>query len=210
MIVIGLTGGSGSGKSSVGQLMKERGIAHIDCDQISRDIEKPNSACISELVDYFGKNILNPDGSLDRKNLASMAFANEGSTAALNSITHKYIIGQVEELIEEYAAKNRPAVVVDGAALIESGFIDRCNCIVVVVAPKRNRIKSIIHRDKISRKDAVLRMNAQKKNSFYRSFADYVIKNNGSLLQLKKKTFQVTDAILSGKEMRCNDHLSIR
>ena len=190
---IGLIGGSGCGKSTVASLFTEYGLGHIDCDQVARQVVEPGMPCLAELVDYFGADILQADGRLNRPQLARIAFSSQDQTQALNRITHKYILSYTDRLIEEMIDK--PGVIIDAAALAESGYLETCDHVIAVVAPKYKRLRRIMRRDNIHWIAARRRLRAQKKDAFYRSFADYVIYNNKGLDHVKKQVKTIFDDI---------------
>jgi dephospho-CoA kinase len=190
---IGLIGGSGCGKSTVASLLCKYGLDHIDCDQIARQVVEPGRPCLAELVEYFGSGIINGNGSLNRAQLAKLAFSNSVQTQALNRITHKYILAQTDEAFEK--AKSQLGVVIDAAALAESGYLDKCDCVIAVVSLRHKRLCRIMKRDNIGLLAAWRRLRAQKPDAFYRSYADYVIVNDSDFSKLEKQTKQIFDQI---------------
>ncbi len=173
--LVGLTGKTGAGKSTVSAYLAEKGAYIIDGDIVARNVLGTEPDLISRLENAFGE-ILNPDGTLNRKKLAAAAFSSKENTRKLNSIMHP-AINNVIHREADAAFKNHSVVVVDAAAIIESGFADECDLMVVVTAPVEIRKERILKRDSISEKDADIRINAQKDDEFYNSRADYVIKN---------------------------------
>lgn len=190
---IGLIGGSGCGKSTVASLLQEYGLDHIDCDQIARQVVEPGMPCLTELAEYFGTEILNQNGELNRSQLAKLAFSDPKQTQALNRITHKYILAQTDDAFER--AKSKLGVVIDAAALAESGYLEKCDCVIVVISAKAKRLCRIMKRDNIGLIAACRRLRAQKPDSFYRSYADYVIINNSDFSKLEKQTKQIFEQI---------------
>ena len=176
MRVIGLTGKTGAGKSTVAAFLKEKGCFIIDGDKIARDILLPGEPAVRELADVFGEDIILPDGNIDRKKLAARAFANTESTDMLNRITHPRI---TEHFIKERdsAEKNGYKIaVIDAAALLESDCKKLCSFFVVVTAPEEIRLERILKRDGITKKQALTRIKAQKSDEYYFSQADYIVK----------------------------------
>ena len=117
MVVFGITGGSGSGKTSVSKMLEKLGVHIIDTDVIAHEIVEPNGECLNELVDYFGDSILNDDKTLNRKKLASIAFSDKQKTVALSNITHKYIRAEV---VKDINTTDAELVGIDGAVIIGS------------------------------------------------------------------------------------------
>lgn len=137
MVVFGITGGSGSGKTSVSKMLEKLGVHIIDTDVIAHEIVEPNSDCLNELVDYFGDSILNDDKTLNRKKLASIAFSDKQKTEALSNITHKYIKAEV---VKDINTTDAELVGIDGAVIIGSNVEPLCEFIVSVIADKQSRI----------------------------------------------------------------------
>lgn len=176
MVVIGLTGGSGSGKSTIASLMRQRGINVIDADQIGRVVVEKGKPALTEIVEGFGEGVLQSDGTLDRKKLASIVFTDREQLKKLNRITHKYITAIVKE---ELAACKADISVIDAAVLKESGILDMCDYVIAVTADKELRIERIIARDGITREAAQNRISSQEPDAKYIQYADFVIDNSG-------------------------------
>ncbi len=175
--LIGLTGQTGAGKTSVAALFEARGYAVIDGDVIAREIVTPPSPVLITLAERFGKDVINTDGTLNRQLLASRAFADKQSTDDLNSITHPEIIRLALERADEAYKRGCEYAVFDAAALFESGIQRLCYMCISVVAPKDERLRRITARDNISEDAALLRINAQKDEQYYINNADIVIRN---------------------------------
>lgn len=204
MIVIGLTGGSGVGKGTVCRKFFEYGINSIDTDKTSREVCEKGKPCLSELVSTFGKEILNPDETLNRKALASIAFSDKTKHALLNKITHGHILNEARNWLDGQRNEKRIAAIVDAPLLFESGFHKECDVIIAVTAEKELQIQRILARDNITRDDALLRLSKQGDESFYTSRADYVIVNNGPESQLDR---QVENIVKSIKESAKKDNV---
>ena len=174
--LIGLTGKTGAGKSTVSALLKEKGAYIIDGDVVARNVLVDDYDLLDKLKEAFGGEIINNDGSLNRRALAKIAFSTPEKTEVLNSIMHPAI----NDMIYTEAAKafyDYDVIIVDAAAIIESGFTKKCDYLIVVHAPMEIRKERIIVRDKLSQEDALVRINAQKEDEFYLSEADFVFKN---------------------------------
>lgn len=174
-ILLGLTGKTGAGKSTVSLYLKEKGAFAIDGDIVAREVLVDNLPLLQKLSESFGADVL-VNGTLDRKRLAEKAFSTPENTALLNSIMHPAINEKIQQQVKE-AFKTHNAVIVDAAAIIESGFADECDRLIVVTAPQDVRKSRIMKRDNISEKDALIRINGQKDDNFYISRADYIIRN---------------------------------
>lgn len=175
MRIIGLTGGSGAGKTTASQQFARLGAYVIDADQVARTVVQPGRPALAELAAAFGTDILLPDGTLDRKGLAARAFASPEGTALLNRVTHKYITQEIAALL---AASDAEVAVIDAAALIESGLAARCDIVVSVLAQQDVRLRRIMERDGLTREQAQLRIDAQKSDQFYIDNSNHVLYNN--------------------------------
>lgn len=175
MRVFGITGGSGSGKTSVSKIFANLGAEIIDTDKISREVTTAGSECLRELSAYFGDDILSEDGELDRRKLADRAFATEEGTKALSSITHKYI---KKEVIKRIKNSEKELIGIDGAVIIGSNIEELCEFIVSVLADEKTRIARITERDAITEEQAKRRIKAQPLDEFYKDNSRYVIYNN--------------------------------
>lgn len=193
--VVGLTGQSGAGKSTVSQVFVEQGFALIDADRIARQVVETGSPCLSELVDYFGTQILNPDGSLNRRKLAGIVFSNRDKLESLNSISHPFITEEIFAQIKRYAKAGHRMILLDAPTLFESRAADFCDLIISVVADSEQRCRRIMTRDGITLKETRQRMNAQLEEGFFVQHSDYVIRNNEDLERLFATTREVADKI---------------
>ena len=182
MKIIGLTGGSGAGKSIVCKAFKSFGIESIDTDKIARDVAKKdykNGECLTELVKTFSSDILKEDGELDRKKLADIAFCSKENHADLNRITHKYILNECDNIITNMQNSGiHKAVIIDAPVLFESGFDKNCDIIISVISDLEKRIERIIKRDKITAEKAEVRIKNQKSDKFLIENSNYLIYNN--------------------------------
>ncbi len=179
--VIGLTGQTGAGKSTVSHMIGEMvsGTKIIDADKVAREALTNGSDCLKRLAKLFGCDIIRDDGSCDRKLLAQRAFSSEKNTSMLNEVTHPWIIARIEELIIRYRSEQCSMIVLDAPLLYESGGDALCDCVAAVTAPENVRLKRIIDRDGLTEQEALLRIKAQHQEQYYRSKVDFVI--DGSL-----------------------------
>lgn len=187
--IIGLTGPTGAGKSEVARYLAAHGCLHIDTDALSRVAVQPGSECLQQLVQAFSQDILNPDGTLNRAELAKRSFADEQSHQTLNSIVHPRVIDLSWQMIdgaqEEFA-------VIDAPLLFESGMHKMCDVTVAVLSDRDERRRRIRERDDISDERIALRMSAQPDEEFYRQWADQILLNDDTLETLCMRT----DALL--------------
>lgn len=179
MKLIGLTGRSGSGKGVVCRIFSEtHDIPSIDCDKLSRSVCGVGMPCTKELADFFGSEILDENGALRRRVLASIAFGDKKKTERLNRITHKYILAACLEEIKRYEANGVRALILDAPTLFESGLHLRCDAIIAVLADDEICIDRIQKRDKISRAEAKKRLDSQPNAEFYLANCNYIVYNN--------------------------------
>jgi dephospho-CoA kinase len=193
--VIGLTGPTGAGKSTVAAVFRELGCAVIDADLLARDAVQ-NPECLEALCREFGSDLVSADGSLDRRLLASRAFAGPERTERLNRITHPAIRKETVRQIAELRNSGAKAVVFDVPLLFESGADALCDRTIAVTAPPGVRLKRIMKRDGITEKAARERMNAQHPNRFYEMRAGYVLNGGMKLDMLRDAAVRLLKQIL--------------
>lgn len=177
MKIIGLTGLTGAGKSTVAQKLMAYGCYHIDADRVARDVINNNENVKNKLKERFGDDVVNTDGTTNRPVLASRAFADEQSTNDLNAITHPAVTGEIKSIIKDMKEVGYRGIIIDAIALFESGEDALCDFTVAVVAPEDIRLERIMKRDNITKEKALERINAQKDESFFTSKADFVLWN---------------------------------
>ncbi len=173
--VLGLTGPTGAGKTTISELLAEQGCIILDCDKIARQVTTNHVDCLKDLCYAFGSDILNEEGMLNRTLLAQRAFANKEQTQRLNRITHPWIVKEIRTLMQQYEQQGANVIVLDAPTLIESGLYKDCNKTIAVVAPMPVRLERIMQRDKLTEEQALLRMHAQPQDSFYVSQCDMVL-----------------------------------
>ena len=179
MKIIGLTGGIGSGKSTVAQLLVQEGWVLVDADRIARDIVEPGQPALAELADAFGEDILQADGSLDRGLLASRAFASREKTDLLNSITHPRIQEETQARFEAARQGGADFVVYDMPLLVDKGLHNDMDATIVVDVDVEERVRRLVEYRGLEESDARRRIAAQISDDVRRAAADFVIDNNG-------------------------------
>ena len=194
-IKVGLTGTSGAGKSTVSEELKKYGYAVIDADAVARLAMEKGSPLIPKLVDAFGPSVLDADGSINRKELAKIAFSSPEMTKLLNKITHPEICRLIEKKINGAFWDGYEAVIIDAPQLFESKMSYDCNFIVSVVAPVETRLKRIMERDNLTKEEAERRINSQLSDDFFRENSDVVIENDGDEQKLKDQALYVARLI---------------
>ena len=194
-IFIGLTGQTGAGKSTVSGFAEEMGYKIINADKVAREVMGNNSECVKRLAEIFGSDIINGDGSLNRKLLAQRAFSSRENTDILNNITHPAIIAKVREYIDMYA-KESDVIIFDAPQLFESGGDKMCDTIIAVVAPVEVRLKRLMSRDGISERDVLMRMNVQFDEDFFRAKCDHIIDGSKSVEDVRKQFKEIVEKVM--------------
>lgn len=190
MKIIGLTGGSGTGKGTVAARMRALGAGWVDADAVYRTLCTENREMLSALDTAFG-GVTDANGALDRPKLAKIVFSDPAKLQELNAITTPYI--RKASLDAIHAQDNCPIVLYDAPTLFEAGADDFCDEIVAVLAPHDTRVARIIERDGLSDEAARARIDAQPNDAFYREKCHFIIENNGDLDTL----YRDTDALYS-------------
>lgn len=178
MKVIGLTGVSGSGKTTVCEILSKLGAYIIDCDKIAHENMKMGNVAYAEIVATFGNNILLENGEINRKALGDIVFSHKEKLLVLNSITHKHIVSRVISLINEIKQKNNEytSIIIDAPLLKEAGLIPVVDRVWVVSASEEKRVDRIIKRDNIEKSRALARLKYQ--NTDYEKTAHVIINND--------------------------------
>lgn len=177
MKLVGICGGSGTGKTTICSRLTALGAYVIDADRVAREILRP--PVLERLSRAFGEEILRPDGSLDRKRLGEIVFSDEEKLKKLNEITHPLITHEILDDIERHR-EQYAVVVVDAAVLQEAGLDRLCNRTVAVLAPLETRLSRIVARDGLSREAALSRIRAQKDDTYYIEHTDFAVCNDGT------------------------------
>ncbi len=192
-LIIGLTGGSGCGKSVVSKAASDLGFVHIDTDKLGHDvILKPNKAYYN-IIAEFGTGILNEDGEINRKKLGEIVFSDADKLNKLNNIVHPAIVEKTKELLGEYS-------IIDGAVIHQTKeIVDMCDFIITVTNSDKRRIDFICKRDNINSETAMKRIKSQPGNDFYADFADIVINSDSDIDDLYNKSIKVIKECIGEK-----------
>ncbi len=177
--LIGLTGQTGAGKSTVTACFREKGFAVIDCDEVTRAVQKQPEV-LAMLSANYGADILLPDGSLNRKMLAAIAFSEPKQTEKLNRLMFPPIREEISRRIEAETSAGKKYILLDAPTLFESGLDKICSRKISVLASKEVRMQRIIMRDSLSEEEARRRISAQQKDAYYTVRSDFVLHNNGT------------------------------
>lgn len=176
MVIVGLTGGIGSGKSTAAGMFKDEGADIIDFDLLARTVVEPGKPAWRKIVEYFGPNFLNPDGSINRAALGKIVFSEDKSRKALEAFVHPMILKERDRLVEQIRDKNPSSVViVDFPLLFELGMGRDFDKTVLVYTPRGVQIKRVMQRDGLSKEEAEKRLKAQMPIDEKRRLSDYII-----------------------------------
>lgn len=192
-VIIGLTGPTGSGKSSVRAVAESLKIKVVDCDILARKAVEKGSNGLKAVTDAFGKEILNPDATLNRKALAEIAFSKKENTELLNKTLFPHILNLAKEEIEENVN-----IIFDAPTLFESGLDKICNATIAILASREVRLQRIINRDTLTESQALLRMSAGKDDDYYKERADYIVFNNNDINEFNNEILQILKQIIGG------------
>lgn len=195
--IVGLTGGIGSGKSTVARMFAELGVPVVDADQVAREVVEPGTDGLRAVVDAFSTDVLQEDGTLDRKKLAERVFADADARRKLESILHPRIAAASMDRFRELAREGHPYAIYEAALLVESGSYRWMQAVVVVSASERTQIERIRRRDGLDCEAARQRIAAQLPLKEKVAVADYVISNEGDLEATRARTLEVHRALLA-------------
>ncbi len=190
--IIGLTGPTGSGKSSFSALAEKKGVYVIDCDKIARQVTEGGSECLLKLAEVFGEDIIK-EGELDRKLLASRAFSDENKKQLLEDTIFPFILNLVLEKIEK---SEKQTVLLDAPTLYESGIDEFCGDVIAVLGEREIRKERIIKRDFLTEEQAEVRLNAGKSDDFYLERTKNVIYNNSTEEEFLNRSEEILNMLL--------------
>jgi len=191
MKIIGLTGGIGSGKTTVSQYLTEKGFPVIDADQVAREIVKPGMKATKAIELEFGSDMINPDGSLNRQKLGNAVFSDSKKLIRLNKITHKEILDKIKAKILEFENANVNLIFIDAPLLFETGLEGMVHETWVLDAPKYLRIERVKSRDTMDDKSIKSRIANQMKQHIKNKKATVVIDNSLGMEELYKNIDQL-------------------
>lgn len=201
MLLVGLTGGIGSGKSTVARLFAERGAVIVDADVLSRVAVEPGTPGFERIVDRFGPEVVTGDGEIDRQALAAIVFADDAARRDLESIVHPEVGRGLLAAIE--AHRDSDAIVVfDAPLIVEGGFGGGLGVLVVVTAPREEQVARLIRDRGMSAGEAEARIAAQSSTEEKVARADHVIVNDGSLEDLEVAVGEIWDALVERERGR--------
>ena len=191
MKVIGVTGMTGSGKTTALETLREYGAFVLDCDAVYHDLLNRSEEMKAELSVRFPAAFTG--GALDRKVLGSIVFNDENELKALNAITHRFVAEEVCSRLRSFAMEGGGIAAIDAVELISSSLFRMCCCTIGIIAPEEQRLRRIMERDKISEEAARLRMKAQKSEEYYRENCTFTVTNDATPEELKMKIENILD-----------------
>ena len=203
MIRVGLTGSIGVGKSFVASVFSELGSHVIDADQTAREVVMPGTPGLRAITETFGEGVLNPDGTLNRKQLGAVVFGDEEKRRRLNHILHPFIIARQDEIMREWETKDPNGIgMVDAALMIESGGYRRFDKLIVVHCRPEVQLERLMLRDKLSRDEAQRRIDSQMPQEEKQKFADYLIDTSDGFDLTRDQTMRVHQALIKAADSR--------
>lgn len=197
MITVGLTGGIGSGKSAVSRLLVERGAVLVDADVVAREVVEPGTPALAEIVDAFGEDVLQPDGTLDRPALGSRVFSDPEALARLNAIVHPRVGERTAELLDAARAAGAEVVVHDVPLLVENGLAGTYDAVVVVAATPVTQLDRLVRLRGMTEADARARIDSQAPLADKLAVATHVVHNDGPLEELEPQVDALWQALTS-------------
>lgn len=194
IMVIGITGSSGAGKSTVCEMLEVfYNVKVLNADKIARRLAQKGSNYLNDIIKLFGADIVDKDGELKRRRLAEIIYSNSKKREELNVYTFKYVKEDIEKQISKLDKKT--VIVIDAPLLFEANLDKICNKIIGVIASRDVQIQRIMERDDIDYEDAEKRLNAQANNQFYINNCDIIIENNGNILEIEKSVRDMAEKL---------------
>jgi dephospho-CoA kinase len=197
MLRVGLTGSIGVGKTFVASVFIELGCHVLDADLTAREVVMPGTPGLQAITHEFGEEILNTDGTLDRKRLGALIFADENRRQRLNHILHPFIIARQDEILREWEREDPKGLgIVDAALMIESGGYKRFDKLIVVHCRPEVQLERLMLRDNLSREEAERRINSQMSQEEKQKFADYLIDTSDGFDLTRTRTVGVYNQLI--------------
>lgn len=201
MTVIGITGPTGAGKTTVLNVLRDMGGAVADCDALYHELLRRDVSMQNELKARFGGGIFDENGGLRRKALGAIVFGDQSALEDLNAVTHRHIAAELERLIARAGAEGRPAIALDAVALLESGAGGLCDVTIAVTASKEVRVRRIMAREGISEAYARSRADAQKPDAWFEARCTYTLCNDGTQAELEAGARELLTRILDKEDI---------
>src|SRR5574337_64838 len=195
MVVVGLTGGIGSGKSTVAAMFRRLGATVIDADQVAHELVEPDRPLFEAVVLAFGREVVGADGRIDRRRLGAIVFADPTARKRLEELLHPAIIEECERRIRQAEVSGTAVCLIDAALLIESGWHARFDAAILVEASEALRLDRLVRSRGLSQDDAMLRIRSQMPQAEKRRHAGYVIENEGPLEETERQVQAVWEQL---------------
>lgn len=199
-MIIGITGSSGAGKSTVCEILEmEYNIKVLNADKIAKQLSQKGNLYLDDIVELFGKDILTEDGELDRPKLANIIYNDDPKRELLNQCTFRHIHITLQEKITNILKEDEKAIIViDAPLLFEAKLEDMCDLVIAVIAKdKELQIDRIVQRDRITREQAAKRLQAQMRDEFYTSRSQYAIVNDGEIEEIEGQVEKIMEEIVT-------------
>ena len=197
MLRVGLTGSIGVGKSFVTSVFEELGCHVLDADHTAREVVMPGTLGLRAITEEFGEEVLNPDGTLNRKQLGALVFADESRRQRLNHLLHPFIIARQDEIMREWEAEDPNGIgIIDAALMIESGGYKRFDKLIVVHCRPEVQLERLMLRDNLSRDEALRRINSQMPQEEKQRFADYLIDTSDGFDLTRARTAEIYQKLI--------------
>ena len=194
MKIIGITGSSGAGKSTIcGIIRKKYNSEIIDADKVAKQLTKKGSLYLNAIVEYFGKEIIDNNGELIRKKLGDIIYNNNEKRENLNELTFIYVVDEIKNKIAQI--KNKDYIVIDAPLLYESGLDSICDFVIAVIADRNKQLKRITKRDAITEDIAQKRLDIQNTNEFFMKKSQKIINNNTTIEALEKEIEKILEEL---------------
>ncbi|MGH2674669.1 MAG: dephospho-CoA kinase [Actinomycetota bacterium] len=184
MLLVGLTGGLGAGKSTVARMLSERGAVVVDADELSRRALEPGSRAYGQVCDLFGDGVITPSGELDRRAIAAQVFADDAKRRTLESIVHPEVFRMLAETVEARRGTD-DVIVFDAPLIVETGFHEACDVVVVVSASEDQQVARAARDRGMTEEEARARIRAQLPAAEREAVADVLVRNDGDLAHLE-------------------------
>jgi dephospho-CoA kinase len=197
MLRVGLTGSIGVGKSFVTSIFEELGCHVLDADQTAREVVMPDTPGLKAITQEFGEEVLNPDGTLNRKQLGALVFADESRRQRLNFLLHPFIIARQDEIMRGWETEDPNGIgIIDAALMIESGGYRRFDKLIVVHCRPEVQLERLMLRDKLSREEAQRRIDSQMPQEEKQKFADYLIDTSDGFDLTRARTVEIYQKLI--------------
>lgn len=193
-MIIGITGSSGSGKSTICKILeKEYKVKIINADKIAKKLSKKGTSYIQDIIDAFGKDIVDEEGELKRKKLAEIIYSDADKRKKLNNCTFKYIVEEIKKQISK--VQKDATVIIDAPLLFEAGLDKICDTVIGVISKRELQLDRMVARDNIDYEQAEKRLASQKNNAFYQEKCDIIIKNGTNMKILEDRIKEISEKI---------------